>query len=222
MERSLADLQARLNSILAGLGVDVSNDRLRILAADNSEVGINLGSTEGQQALEPHLDGLDLLDNLSTLMTTGSAGASNSWLPMQTWLLRLRRKGIAVLLIHHAGVNGQQRGTSPREEALDTVIALRRPTDYSPEEGAQVEVHIEKARTWAGREPYLRGHDRGIHERIWEGGDPVGGAGPETARPPSGGRIVPGRPYRSQVADLLGISALRRVDFGLGRPLTGF
>jgi hypothetical protein len=53
----LADLQARLNSILLGLGVDVPNDRLRILAADNSEVGINLGSTEGQQALEPHLDG---------------------------------------------------------------------------------------------------------------------------------------------------------------------
>jgi putative DNA primase/helicase len=102
-EMPLADLQARLNSILLGLGVDVPNDRLRILAADNSEVGINLGSPEGQQALEPHLDGVDLLilDNLSTLMTTGSEGASDSWLPMQNWLLRLRRKGIAVLLIHH-------------------------------------------------------------------------------------------------------------------------
>jgi putative DNA primase/helicase len=98
-EMPLADLQTRLNSILAGLGADVPNDRLRILAADNSEVGINLGSIEGQQALEPHLDGVDLLilDNLSTPMTTGSEGASDSWLPMQNWLLRLRRKGIAVL-----------------------------------------------------------------------------------------------------------------------------
>ena len=69
---------------------------------------------------------------------------------MQNWLLRLRRKGIAVLLIHHAGVNGRQRGTSRREDALDTVIALRRPADYSPEEGARFEVHIEKARTLAG------------------------------------------------------------------------
>jgi putative DNA primase/helicase len=148
----LADLQARLNSILAGLGVEVPNDRLRILAADNSEAGINLGSPEGQQALEPHLDGVGLLilDNLSTLMTTGSEGASDSWLPMQNWLLRLRRKGIAVLLIHHAGVNGKQRGTSRREDALDLVIGLRRPADYSPEQGARFEVHIEKSRTLAG------------------------------------------------------------------------
>jgi putative DNA primase/helicase len=151
-EMPIADLQARLNSILAGLGVEVPNDRLRILAADNSEVGINLGGIEGQQALEPHLDGVDLLilDNLSTLMTTGSEGASDSWLPMQNWLLRLRRKGIAVLLIHHAGVNGKQRGTSRREDALDLVIGLRRPADYSPEQGARFEVHVEKARTLAG------------------------------------------------------------------------
>jgi putative DNA primase/helicase len=151
-EMPLADLQARLNSILLGLGADVPNDRLRILAADNSEVGINLGSPEGQQALEPHLDGVDLLilDNLSTLMTTGSEGASDSWLLMQNWLLLLRRKGIAVLLIHHAGVNGKQRGTSRREDALDTVIGLRRPADYSPEQGARFEVHVEKARTLVG------------------------------------------------------------------------
>jgi putative DNA primase/helicase len=45
---------------------------------------------------------------------------------------------------------GRQRGTSRREDALDTVIALRRPADYSPEEGARFEVHVEKARTLAG------------------------------------------------------------------------
>jgi putative DNA primase/helicase len=90
-----------------------------------------------------------ILDNLSTL-TNGSEGASDAWLPMQNFLLRLRRKGVAVLLVHHAGVNGRQRGTSRREDALDTVIALRRPGDYSPEEGARFEVHIEKARTLAG------------------------------------------------------------------------
>jgi putative DNA primase/helicase len=65
---------------------------------------------------------------------------------MQSWLIGLRRKGIAVLLIHHAGVNGRQRGTSRREDALDTVIALRRPEDYLPEQGARFEVHFEKLR----------------------------------------------------------------------------
>jgi putative DNA primase/helicase len=69
---------------------------------------------------------------------------------MQNWLLRLRRKGIAVLLIHHAGVNGRQRGTSRREDALDTVIALRRPANYAPGEGARFEIHLEKARALVG------------------------------------------------------------------------
>jgi putative DNA primase/helicase len=46
-------------------------------------------------------------------------------------------------------VNGRQRGTSRREDALDTVIALRRPEDYSPEEGARFEIHFEKLRNRA-------------------------------------------------------------------------
>ena len=65
---------------------------------------------------------------------------------MQNWLLWLRRRGISVLLVHHAGTNGRQRGTSRREDALDTVIALRRPEDYSPEQGARFEIHLEKLR----------------------------------------------------------------------------
>jgi putative DNA primase/helicase len=151
-EMLLADLQTRLNLILAGLGTKIPDDGFRVLAADHTERGINLSTGEGQQELERQLDGIDLLilDNLSTLLANGSEGASDAWLPMQNWLLRLRRKGVAVLLIHHAGVNGRQRGTSRREDALDTVIALRRPGDYSPEQGARFEVHLEKARSLVG------------------------------------------------------------------------
>lgn len=50
------------------------------------------------------------------------------------------------MLVHHAGNNGRQRGTSRREDALDTVIALRRPENYSPEQGCRFEVHFEKLR----------------------------------------------------------------------------
>jgi putative DNA primase/helicase len=147
-EMQLAELQLRLSAIQAAMGAEIPNDGFRILAADNTEAGINLSSDEGQRALERHLEGIYLLvlDNLSTLLASGSEGASDAWLPIQNWLLKLRRKGIAVLLIHHAGLNGRQRGTSRREDALDTVIALRRPVDYSPKEGARFEVHLEKAR----------------------------------------------------------------------------
>jgi putative DNA primase/helicase len=144
----LVSLQQRLKEISVGLGRDIPNDGFRVLAADAVERGINLSTDEGQQALEPLLENLDLLiiDNLSTLLTSGSESASDAWVPMQNWLLQLRRQGVSVLLVHHAGVNGRQRGTSRREDALDTVIALRRPDDYSPEHGARFEIHFEKLR----------------------------------------------------------------------------
>jgi putative DNA primase/helicase len=150
-EMALACLQERLRCIALGLGHGVPNDGFRILAADSVDGGIDLGSDE--RSLEPLLSNTDLLilDNLSTLCTTGSETASDAWVPMQNWLLKLRRGGISVLLIHHAGVNGRQRGTSRREDALDTVIALRRPEDYSPDQGARFEIHFEKLRNRADK-----------------------------------------------------------------------
>jgi RecA-family ATPase len=158
-EMPLADLQIRLRVIATGLGISVPNDNLKILAADQIERGINLSNPEDQRELEKHLDGVDLLilDNLSTLTTT-SEGASDAWLPIQTWLLKLRRMGTAVLLIHHAGLNGRQRGTSRREDALDTVIALRRPIRRSKAVGSKFT--LKRHGIWPGRE--LR-HSR----RLW-------------------------------------------------------
>ena len=196
-EMPLAELQSRLAAIRAGMGAEIPNDGFRILAADNTEAGINLSSEEGQQALEAHLDGVDLLilDNLSTLLASGSEGASDAWLPMQNWLLRLRRKGIAVLIIHHAGVNGRQRGTSRREDALDTVIALRRPADYSPKEGARFEVHLEKARALVGAGLCLRGGGGAVPSKSGES-ESGGWPGPEAANLPTGSRVCSpaGRP----------------------------
>jgi len=147
-EMPLVSLQERLKAISTGFGGEIPNDGFRILAADQIENGINLCDEEGQRSLESLLQDVDLLivDNLSTLCTSGSESASDAWVPMQNWLLKLRRQGIAVLLVHHAGVNGRQRGTSRREDALDTVIALRRPEDYSPEQGARFEIHFDKLR----------------------------------------------------------------------------
>jgi putative DNA primase/helicase len=147
-EMPLVSLQERLRSIATGLGAAIPNDGFRVLAADNTENGLSISSEGGQRSIDPLLNSADLVifDNLSTLCTNGSESASEAWVPMQNWLLKLRRQGTAVLLVHHAGTNGRQRGTSRREDALDTVIGLRRPEDYSPEQGVRFEVHFEKLR----------------------------------------------------------------------------
>ena len=108
----------------------------------------NFASPKVQDELDPLLDGVELLvlDNLSSLTSVIRDNDAESWNPIQEWLLRLRRRGVSVLIVHHAGKGGEQRGTSRREDVLDTSISLRRPSDYIPTEGAKFEVHFEKAR----------------------------------------------------------------------------
>jgi putative DNA primase/helicase len=37
---------------------------------------------------------------------------SDAWSPIQQWLLQLRRRGLSVLIVHHAGKPGGQRGSA--------------------------------------------------------------------------------------------------------------
>ena len=93
-----------------------------------------------------------IIDNLSSLCLGGEENSSESWKMMQRWLAKLKSSRTSVLIVHHAGKNGQQRGTSKKEDALDTVVALKKPADYDPEQGARVEVHFEKARGFSGED----------------------------------------------------------------------
>ena len=145
-----AALQERLAKVVQGATAEPSDDMLTIISGDLIEEGGvgNLADPKVQAELEPHLDGVELLilDNLSSLTAVIRDNDADSWNPIQAWLLRLRRRGISVLIVHHAGKGGEQRGTSRREDVLDTSISLRRPSDYVPTERARFEVHLEKAR----------------------------------------------------------------------------
>ncbi len=155
-EMPASAMQERLAQIVQGSEKEPpSTDYLRIITPDLQEDGIpDISSTEGQAAIEAHLEGVALVivDNLSTLCRYGRENEAESWEPMQQWMLSLRRRGISVLLVHHAGKGGNQRGTSKREDCLDTVICLKRPPDYRAEDGARFEVHLEKARGVIGED----------------------------------------------------------------------
>ena len=146
-----AALQERLVSIVASApGVNLDPKNIQILAGDLVEAGGigNLASRDTQDELDKWLDGVDvvILDNLSSLTAVIRDNDAESWGPIQEWLLKLRRRGLSVVIVHHAGKGGQQRGTSRREDVLDTSISLRHSADYSAVEGARFEVHLEKAR----------------------------------------------------------------------------
>jgi putative DNA primase/helicase len=166
-------LRERLAGICAGADAAPPDpDYLRILTPDLQDGAMpNLAVREGQEAIEPFLRDVELvvLDNLATLARHGRANDEESWLPVQGWLLSLRRRGVSVLLVHHEGKGGTQRGTSGKEDILDTVFRFARPKDYHEEQGARFEVHFTKARNITGKaaQPFevtLRTGDGGAME----------------------------------------------------------
>lgn len=110
----------------------------------------DLSTSEGQQAALELIGDAEfiVLDNISTLCRSGEENSAESWIPVQNWLLRLRAMGKSVLLVHHSGKgpSNNQRGTSKREDVLDTVISLAHPAGYSAQSGCQFEMKFKKSR----------------------------------------------------------------------------
>jgi len=145
--------QALQERLLGLMDVDENlpeDGAFRLLCMDRQELGVslNLADPEHQKVIDHHVEGAELLvlDNMSTLMNGGPENDAESWISMQAWLLQLRRRGVTVLVVHHASRGGNARGTSKREDVLDTIVQLKHPDGYDPAEGARFEVHLTKAR----------------------------------------------------------------------------
>jgi putative DNA primase/helicase len=155
-EMPAALLQERLRRVVGASEYEPPEPEfLRIAAADLRRDGLpDLADPAAQQFYSDIIADADLVivDNLSTLCRGLKENEADSWTPVQNWLLAQRRAGKSVLLVHHAGKSGQQRGTSRKEDVLDTVIGLRRPPDYQADQGARFEIHFEKHRRFFGPE----------------------------------------------------------------------
>jgi hypothetical protein len=147
-------LQERLAVIRAGIAACLpSPDYYRLICSDREPDGLpDLATAEGQAIIERAIGNADvvILDNASTLFQSGIENEAESWLPVQRWLLKLRRQGRTVIIVHHSGKSGAQRGTSRREDVLDLVLKLKDPAHSDPTEGAHFEVRFEKFRGLTG------------------------------------------------------------------------
>lgn len=146
-----APLQERLAAIAKGSAREPAPGMLHILTPDLQQGCMpDLATMDGQAALNeamPPETKLIIVDSLSSLVRgNGRENDAESWLPIQDWVLAQRVAGRSVLFLHHANRRGEQRGTSKKEDVLDTVLALRSPADHQPQKGARFEVHIEKSR----------------------------------------------------------------------------
>jgi hypothetical protein len=152
-EMTAVDLQDRLRQLLAWVleSIDHTWEPLQIVTPDLQPHGIGkIDTPEGCAAvLEATMRSnarILFLDNLSCLTNPEDDNAASSWSAVQELLLQLRRVGIAGVLGHHSGKNGEQRGTSRRADILDVVLKLSSIGEIEPDGRTRVQIEFEKAR----------------------------------------------------------------------------
>ena len=139
-EMSLSDSKERAQALKLSDGIQwIHHEHL----FNETESVLNLTKPDQQDALTTYCQAQAIkcviFDNLSCLFYGLKENDSDDWgelvLP---WLLRMRRLGIAVIIVAHAGRNGLMRGTSKREDQAHWILKLKyAPSSASDAEGAK-------------------------------------------------------------------------------------
>jgi len=151
------DARERIRNIVRGheLFFDINNFRYLSLPMQKTSKlqSADFSAVDVQDLISNELEGIDLLvlDNLSTL-TKIQENESCEWLKMQDWLLKLRGRGISVIVVHHSGKSGDQRGTSRREDIMNTIISLKKVSDEEVSNDLTIKVEYVKCRGFYGED----------------------------------------------------------------------
>jgi hypothetical protein len=148
---------------------------------------LNLADPDTQQALTLACLALDthllLIDNLSCLFSGMLENDSDQWEMVLPWLLELRRMGVTVIIIHHAGRSGAMRGSSKREDSAAWIIKVEAVSDHGDDsEGAHFSSvftkqrsgdHPESMREWKFKTDsdgivQIACQGKGFDERVYE------------------------------------------------------
>ncbi len=92
---------------------------------------LNIANPTDQEALNLVLQDGDVfvIDNLSTAGAGMSENDNDDFDMVRDWLIRLRHRKITVIVVHHAGRNGEMRGASRREDMAHWILSLKDDTD---------------------------------------------------------------------------------------------
>lgn len=128
-EMNLADVKDRACKV--GISAErfqlLSNEMLFSLAGH----GVNIAKPSHQAGLSAMLSegSLFVIDNLSTAQLGMAENDNDSFDAIRDWLLTLRHRRITVLIVHHAGRNGEMRGGSRREDMAHWIVKLKDDSD---------------------------------------------------------------------------------------------
>ncbi|RWQ57820.1 AAA family ATPase [Mesorhizobium sp.] len=115
----------------------------------------DLGDYDGRQELDRIIEqcraDVVIIDTISTMVRSGVENDAESWAPIQAWLLSHRWRGRTIIVMHHSGKSGQQRGTSKREDVMDTIIKLKKQPEACTETESAVDLTFEKSRDFHGK-----------------------------------------------------------------------
>lgn len=98
--------------------------------------------------VETHKFELVFLDNLSCLAGGGDENSATDFEPVQKFLLWLKARNIATVLLSHVGKDKSRgpRGSSKRTDALSTLIEIAKPEGDSAGDGLRFEWRVTKSR----------------------------------------------------------------------------
>lgn len=138
-EMDVADLHYRCRLLnIKSDNFHVMNHEILFKESDDA-LSLNLTDITQQQAILTQCEEMGIevliLDNLSTAFRGLKENDADSWELISPWLLDLRRRGIAVVLVAHAGRNGQIRGTSRREDMAHWILSLEEVETIDEGEG---------------------------------------------------------------------------------------
>ena len=152
-ELPLVELQGRVR----GMGGDMCGDFLVLSSEDlfREDNSLNIHEPADQRQIDAMLaklanqgrkPDLIVIDSLSTLSSGVDENDNSALDELIRWLIQLRLQGYTVLLLHHAGKGGDQRGASRREDLLDTSIKLDAVKADVPHDGAHFKMTFSKTR----------------------------------------------------------------------------
>lgn len=149
-------LRAHLNTVIDTFkprvprGQQFDPAMLRILTPDVQPDGLlpSLANKGGRQRMDDVVQDACFVvyDNLSCLVGGNAENDVEEYWPVREYQQSIRRRGIASILVHHAGKGGDQRGHSGKQDLLDLSILLEPPAERERCSGAKFKLRFDKVR----------------------------------------------------------------------------